>query len=97
MQNSMQTIQTTFPSRIQLCRILHPTPYLISPNPLLKDFFQDYTEQGFQRKALVIVDEGFEQTHPELSGPDPLLLLHIMRRTSSWRRKSSFSTGGRSL
>lgn len=35
-------------------------------NPLLKDFFQAYTEQGFQRKALVIVDEGFEQTQPEL-------------------------------
>ncbi|MET7256520.1 3-dehydroquinate synthase [Dyadobacter fermentans] len=35
-------------------------------NPLLKEFFQAYTEQGFQRKALVIVDEGFEQTQPEL-------------------------------
>ena len=35
-------------------------------NPLLKDFFQAYTEQGFQRKALVIVDEGFEKTQPEL-------------------------------
>lgn len=28
-------------------------------NPVFKDFFPDYTNSGFQRKALVIVDSGF--------------------------------------
>src|SRR5690606_33720185 len=35
-------------------------------NTILKDFFNNYTEQGFQRKALVIVDAGFLQHHPTL-------------------------------
>ncbi|MCE6990391.1 3-dehydroquinate synthase [Dyadobacter sp. CY323] len=36
-------------------------------NPLLKDFLSDITEQGFQKKALVIVDEGFAKYHADLS------------------------------
>lgn len=36
-------------------------------NPLLKDFFSNYTEEGFQRKALVIVDEGFARQHSSLT------------------------------
>ncbi|WP_221390516.1 3-dehydroquinate synthase [Dyadobacter sp. NIV53] len=36
-------------------------------NVILKDFFSNYTEQGFQRKALVIVDAGFLKHHPTLT------------------------------
>ncbi len=61
----MQTIKQRF--QVEYNYAVFFTQHLFDAhNPLLKDFFQDYTEQGFQRKALVIVDEGFEQTHPEL-------------------------------
>jgi len=35
-------------------------------NPLLKDFFDTYKEEGFQRKALAVVDEGFLTNYPNL-------------------------------
>ena len=37
-------------------------------NTILKDFFSNYKEEGFQRKAIVIVDAGFSACHPNLSG-----------------------------
>ncbi len=65
MQNSMQTIKQRF--QVEYNYAVFFTQHLFdTQNPLLKDFFQAYTEQGFQRKALVIVDEGFEKTQPEL-------------------------------
>ncbi|MEO6685896.1 MAG: 3-dehydroquinate synthase, partial [Dyadobacter sp.] len=35
-------------------------------NKLLSDFFSAYTEQGFQRKVLVVVDGGFLSFYPGL-------------------------------
>ncbi|MCF0058869.1 3-dehydroquinate synthase [Dyadobacter sp. CY356] len=35
-------------------------------NNLLSDFFSAYTEQGFQRKVMVVVDGGFLSFHPGL-------------------------------
>lgn len=65
MLNSMQTIQQRF--QVEYHYAVFFTQHLFdTQNPLLKDFFSQYTEQGFQRKALVIVDEGFEQTQPDL-------------------------------
>lgn len=65
MPDSMQTIKQRF--QVEYNYTVFFTQRLFdTQNPLLKDFFQAYTEQGFQRKALVIVDEGFEQTQPEL-------------------------------
>lgn len=65
MPDSMQTIKQRF--QVEYNYAVFFTQRLFdTQNPLLKDFFQAYTEQGFQRKALVIVDEGFEQTQPEL-------------------------------
>lgn len=66
MSISMQTIQQRF--KIEYNYAVFFTEYLFdTKNPLLQNFFQEYTEQGFQRKALVIVDEGFAQHHPNLS------------------------------
>lgn len=65
MPDSMQTIKQRF--QVEYNYAVFFTQHLFdTQNPLLKDFFQEYTEQGFQRKALVIVDEGFEQTQPDL-------------------------------
>ena len=66
MSISMQTIQQRF--KIEYNYAVFFTEYLFdTKNPLLQNFFQEYTEQGFQRKALVIVDEGFAQHHLDLS------------------------------
>ncbi len=65
MHNSMQTIKQRF--QVEYNYAVFFTQHLFdTQNPLLRDFFQGYTDQGFQRKALVIVDEGFEQTQPDL-------------------------------
>ena len=65
MPDSMQTIKQRF--QVEYNYAVFFTQHLFdTQNPLLKDCFQEYTEQGFQRKALVIVDEGFEQTQPDL-------------------------------
>lgn len=62
---SMQTIQQRF--KVEYNYAVYFTQNLFSTeNPLLKNFFEEYTEQGFQRKALVIVDEGFEQFNTDL-------------------------------
>jgi 3-dehydroquinate synthase len=62
---SMQTIQQRF--KVEYNYAVYFTQDLFNTNnPILKDFFQEYTEQGFQRKALVIVDEGFEQFNTDL-------------------------------
>jgi 3-dehydroquinate synthase len=37
-------------------------------NPLFRQFIEKYQEEGFQRKALVIIDEGFSEHHPKLIG-----------------------------
>ena len=67
MSFSMQTIQQQF--KIEYNYAVFFTQHLFDPaNSILKDFFDQYTEQGFQRKALVIVDEGFAKFHPSLSG-----------------------------
>ncbi|OJV13454.1 MAG: 3-dehydroquinate synthase [Dyadobacter sp. 50-39] len=61
----MQTIKQRF--QVEYNYAVFFTQHLFdTQNPLLRDFFQGYTDQGFQRKALVIVDEGFEQTQPDL-------------------------------
>jgi 3-dehydroquinate synthase len=66
MSISMQTIQQRF--KVEYNYAVFFTQHLFDQkNPLLKDFFKDYTEQGFQRKALVIVDEGFAQYHSDLA------------------------------
>ncbi|KQS31398.1 3-dehydroquinate synthase [Dyadobacter sp. Leaf189] len=62
----MQTIQQRF--QIEYNYAVYFTQQLFSANnPLLKDFFNGFLEEGFQRKALVIVDEGFAAFHPTLS------------------------------
>ncbi|MCE7061357.1 3-dehydroquinate synthase [Dyadobacter sp. CY343] len=62
----MQTIQQQF--KVEYNYAVFFTQHLFDPaNTLLKDFFNQYTEQGFQKKALVIVDEGFANFHPSLS------------------------------
>lgn len=66
MSISMQTIQQRF--KVEYNYAVFFTENLFdTKNPLLQDFFNEYTEQGFQRKALVIVDEGFAQHHSDLS------------------------------
>ncbi|CAG5005110.1 2-epi-5-epi-valiolone synthase [Dyadobacter sp. CECT 9275] len=35
-------------------------------NTSLKDFFLDYQELGFQRKALIVIDQGFSAFYPQL-------------------------------
>lgn len=66
MSFSMQTIQQRF--QIEYNYAVYFTQQLFSANnPLLKDFFNGFLEEGFQRKALVIVDEGFAAFHPTLS------------------------------
>ncbi|KAA0991503.1 3-dehydroquinate synthase [Dyadobacter aurulentus] len=63
----MQTIQQQF--KIEYNYAVFFTQHLFDPaNTILRDFFDQYTEQGFQRRALVIVDEGFAKFHPSLSG-----------------------------
>ncbi|QRR03633.1 3-dehydroquinate synthase [Dyadobacter sandarakinus] len=62
----MQTIEQTF--QVQYSYAVYFTQHLFSlSNPLLQQFFEKTnTETGFQRKALVVVDEGFSEHHPEL-------------------------------
>ncbi len=36
------------------------------PNQELKNFFDKYEDEGFQRKALVVIDQGFIDHHPDL-------------------------------
>jgi 3-dehydroquinate synthase len=62
----MQTIQQRFQIEYQYS-VFFTENLFHQNNPLLKDFFSNYTEQGFQRKALVIVDEGFATQHPSLT------------------------------
>ena len=66
-ESGMQTIQQSF--KVEYSYAVFFTHYLFDQkNPLLKNFFSDYSEQGFQRKALVIADEGFLYHHPEIPG-----------------------------
>ena len=62
----MQTIQQRFQVAYEYA-IFFTENLFDQNNPLLKDFFGNYTEQGFQRKALVIVDAGFSNLHPSLA------------------------------
>lgn len=62
---SMQTIQQKF--QIEYNYAVFFTHRLFDQtNPLLRDFFNNYQEQGFQRKALIVADEGFLANYPEL-------------------------------
>lgn len=62
---SMQTIQQKF--QIEYNYAVFFTHRLFDQNnSLLKDFFNNYQEQGFQRKALIVADEGFLANYPEL-------------------------------
>ena len=63
----MQTIQQRFQVAYEYA-IFFTENLFDQNNPLLKTFFGNYTEQGFQRKALVIVDAGFADFHPKLAG-----------------------------
>lgn len=62
----METIEQSF--QIQYHYAVYFTQQLFSlSNPLLQEFFdKTNTETGFQRKALVVVDEGFLKHHPDL-------------------------------
>ena len=61
----MQTIQQHF--QIEYNYSVFFTEQLFDINNLiLSDFFKNYTEQGFQRKALVVIDEGFLKQHSTL-------------------------------
>ena len=62
----MQTIQQRFQVAYEYA-IFFTENLFDQNNPLLKDFFGNYTEQGFQHKALVIVDAGFANLHPSLA------------------------------
>ncbi|TLU99074.1 3-dehydroquinate synthase [Dyadobacter luticola] len=62
----MQTIQQSF--KIEYNYSVFFTEYLFDhSNTLLADFFKKFSEEGFQRKALVVVDEGFAAHHPGLA------------------------------
>jgi 3-dehydroquinate synthase len=62
---SMQTIRQKF--QIEYNYAVFFTHRLFDQNnALLSDFFNDYQEQGFQRKALIVADEGFLANYPEL-------------------------------
>ena len=61
----MQTIQQRFQVEYNYS-VFFTNNLFDKNNPLLKEFFSNYTEQGFQRKALVVVDAGFLQHHPTL-------------------------------
>ncbi len=63
----MQTIQQRFQIEYQYS-VFFTENLFDTKNSLLKDFFGNYSDQGFQRKALVIVDEGFASKHPSLTG-----------------------------
>jgi 3-dehydroquinate synthase len=61
----MQTIHQRFQIEYQYS-VFFTENLFHQNNPLLKDFFGNYTDQGFQRKALIVVDEGFASHHPTL-------------------------------
>ncbi|HEV7378169.1 MAG TPA: 3-dehydroquinate synthase [Dyadobacter sp.] len=61
----MQTIHQRFQIEYQYS-VFFTENLFQQNNPLLKDFFSNYKDQGFQRKALIIVDEGFANHHPTL-------------------------------
>ena len=61
----MQTIHQRFQIEYQYS-VFFTENLFQQNNPLLKDFFSNYKDQGFQRKALVVVDEGFANHHPTL-------------------------------
>jgi 3-dehydroquinate synthase len=66
MPNSMQPITQNF--KVEYNYAVFFTAELFSEsNPLLKNYFANYKEEGFQRKALVVVDEGFLVHHPQLT------------------------------
>jgi 3-dehydroquinate synthase len=66
MSSPMQTIQQRF--KVEYNYAVYFTHRLFDlQNPLLRDFFNQYQEEGFQRKALVVVDEGFSKYHPALA------------------------------
>jgi 3-dehydroquinate synthase len=61
----MQTIHQRFQIEYQYS-VFFTENLFHQNNLLLKDFFSNYKDQGFQRKALVVVDEGFANHHPTL-------------------------------
>ena len=62
----MQTIKQSFKVEYNYS-IFFTNNLFDSTNTLLSNFFSTYTEQGFQRKVLVVVDGGFLSFHPELA------------------------------
>ena len=62
----MQTIQQRFQVEYNYS-VFFTNNLFDNSNPLLKDFFSNYTEEGFQRKALIIIDQGFLAYHPALT------------------------------
>lgn len=61
----MQTIQQRFQVEYNYS-IFFTNNLFDETNNQLSDFFNTYAEQGFQRKVLVVVDEGFLSYHPDL-------------------------------
>jgi 3-dehydroquinate synthase len=62
----MQTIKQSFKVEYNYS-IFFTNNLFDSTNTLLSDFYNTYTEQGFQRKVLVVVDGGFLSFHPGLA------------------------------
>ena len=62
---SMQTIKQRFQIEYNYSVFFTENLFNIN-NPLLKDFFNSYQEEGFQRKALIIADAGFLAFYPNL-------------------------------
>jgi 3-dehydroquinate synthase len=62
----MQTIKQSFQVEYHYS-IFFTNNLFDGSNNLLSDFFNTYTEPGFQRKVLVVVDGGFLSYHPELA------------------------------
>jgi 3-dehydroquinate synthase len=63
---SMQPISQNF--KVEYNYAVYFTAELFSKtNPLLKEFLSTYKEEGFQRKALVVIDEGFLTHYPQLT------------------------------
>lgn len=61
----MQTITQSFKIEYDYS-VFFTNDLFAQTNPLLRDFFNRYQEEGFQRKALIIIDSGFLAHYPNL-------------------------------
>jgi 3-dehydroquinate synthase len=61
----MQTITQSFKIEYDYS-VFFTNDLFAQTNPLLRDFFNRYQEEGFQRKALIVIDSGFLAHNPNL-------------------------------